>query len=350
MSNASSADLLWISVKNHLENKIGDSVKPNWKLISSDVAGCEICSEYGGGVLMKCLHDRCKREFHVDCAFHQGGLSLDEVNGNLSYQCTTHFKPVLFCICREKYDEFRAMICCDQCIEWYHCSCVGLQEEDAYNLEQYQCQSCSNLLEQNKPIPENLKEKNLDKEKLSSCHQTANKAVGHLVELAGTICPLIDLMNSGSRTKYPLDKVKEALDFLANDSKDNDPNQEIERFGTEDLVASWQKKLSDYYNRFMTWSSSLQALIMGCASDLKAVSLRDDFVESLASYVERCKQLDMQIQDFCFADVDFFVAFHESLLNIHDIFEVSQCWMRKCCALAHRKHDTHGRFSPIDHP
>lgn len=321
MLKVSSADQLWISVKNYLENKFGDSIKANWKLISSDVAGCEICTEYGGGVLMKCNHERCKREFHLDCAFHQGGLSL-ETNGNLTYHCTTHFKPVLFCICREKYDEFRAMICCDQCIEWYHCSCVGLQEEDAYNLEEYQCQSCTNLIEQNKAIPESLKEKNLMKENVSACQQTANKAIGHLVELAGTVCPIIDLMNSGSRTKYPLDKVKEALDFLAAETKENS-NNDIEKFGTEELVASWHKRLSDYYNSFISWSSSLSALVHDCETGLKDVSIRDDFIEKITSYVDRCKQLDIQIQDFCFADVEFFIAFHESLLNIYDIFQVS---------------------------
>ncbi|KAL3175760.1 hypothetical protein MRX96_000947 [Rhipicephalus microplus] len=32
--------------------------------------------------------------------------------------------------CKDKYDGALNMICCDQCLEWYHWSCAGVQEED----------------------------------------------------------------------------------------------------------------------------------------------------------------------------------------------------------------------------
>jgi hypothetical protein len=40
-----------------------------------------------------------------------------------------------------------------------------------------------------------VKEKNLAKELLSSSHQTAIKALGALVEVSGSICPMIDKLS-----------------------------------------------------------------------------------------------------------------------------------------------------------
>jgi hypothetical protein len=41
-----------------------------------------------------------------------------------------------------------------------------------------------------------LREKNLLKESLSSSHQTAIKALGALVEISGSICPMIDQLSN----------------------------------------------------------------------------------------------------------------------------------------------------------
>ena len=51
----------------------------------------------------------------------------------------------VFCICR-KPEGRQFMICCDICGEWYHCSCIGMKEEDGKKLSSddasYVCQSC----------------------------------------------------------------------------------------------------------------------------------------------------------------------------------------------------------------
>lgn len=51
-------------------------------------------------------------------------------------------KEQVFCVCRGK-DYGTPMICCGACREWYHFSCVGLEQEDAEDIEVYICGSCS---------------------------------------------------------------------------------------------------------------------------------------------------------------------------------------------------------------
>jgi len=47
----------------------------------------------------------------------------------------------VYCICR-RADEDLAMICCDECQEWYHMQCVNVDEERAEELEKYICPLC----------------------------------------------------------------------------------------------------------------------------------------------------------------------------------------------------------------
>lgn len=35
------------------------------------------------------------------------------------------------------------MIACDNCNEWYHGQCVGLEEEDSVSIDEYFCPKCS---------------------------------------------------------------------------------------------------------------------------------------------------------------------------------------------------------------
>lgn len=46
-----------------------------------------------------------------------------------------------YCICRGP-DDHRPMIACDNCDEWYHCSCVGVVESDVLLIDKYVCQKC----------------------------------------------------------------------------------------------------------------------------------------------------------------------------------------------------------------
>ncbi|KAI9286788.1 hypothetical protein BC943DRAFT_319952 [Umbelopsis sp. AD052] len=47
----------------------------------------------------------------------------------------------LYCICQQPYDG-SPMVQCDSCQEWFHCSCVNLDPEEAEDIE-WTCESCS---------------------------------------------------------------------------------------------------------------------------------------------------------------------------------------------------------------
>lgn len=40
----------------------------------------------------------------------------------------------LWCICRKPYEK-RFMICCDNCVEWFHGSCVNVTRQQGKNIE-----------------------------------------------------------------------------------------------------------------------------------------------------------------------------------------------------------------------
>ncbi|XP_048191540.1 histone lysine demethylase PHF8 isoform X3 [Perognathus longimembris pacificus] len=48
----------------------------------------------------------------------------------------------VYCICRLPYDVTRFMIECDTCQDWFHGSCVGVEEEKAADIDLYHCPNC----------------------------------------------------------------------------------------------------------------------------------------------------------------------------------------------------------------
>ncbi|CAG8461246.1 8655_t:CDS:2 [Acaulospora morrowiae] len=47
-----------------------------------------------------------------------------------------------YCFCRRP-DNFKTMIECDVCHEWYHCECIGIDEEEASSLDVWTCAMCN---------------------------------------------------------------------------------------------------------------------------------------------------------------------------------------------------------------
>ena len=47
-----------------------------------------------------------------------------------------------YCICRGPYNR-RFMICCVECDEWFHGSCVGISKQDAESMDKYCCPLCA---------------------------------------------------------------------------------------------------------------------------------------------------------------------------------------------------------------
>ncbi|XP_071983540.1 lysine-specific demethylase PHF2 isoform X6 [Engystomops pustulosus] len=48
----------------------------------------------------------------------------------------------VYCICRLPYDVTRFMIECDACKDWFHGSCVGVDEDEAPDIDIYHCPNC----------------------------------------------------------------------------------------------------------------------------------------------------------------------------------------------------------------
>ncbi|KAM9029781.1 lysine-specific demethylase 7A isoform 5-T5 [Ara ararauna] len=51
----------------------------------------------------------------------------------------------VYCVCREPYDVSRFMIECDICKDWFHGSCVGVEEHHAVDIDLYHCPNCAIL-------------------------------------------------------------------------------------------------------------------------------------------------------------------------------------------------------------
>ncbi|XP_066284104.1 lysine-specific demethylase 7B-like isoform X2 [Branchiostoma lanceolatum] len=51
----------------------------------------------------------------------------------------------LYCICRQPYDVTRFMIECDVCENWFHGSCVGVEEHQAADIDKYRCPNCARV-------------------------------------------------------------------------------------------------------------------------------------------------------------------------------------------------------------
>ncbi|XP_044297251.1 lysine-specific demethylase 7A isoform X3 [Varanus komodoensis] len=56
----------------------------------------------------------------------------------------TSATPV-YCVCREPYDVSRFMIECDICKDWFHGSCVRVEEHHAVDIDVYHCPNCAVL-------------------------------------------------------------------------------------------------------------------------------------------------------------------------------------------------------------
>ncbi|XP_054990019.1 lysine-specific demethylase 7A [Sorex araneus] len=53
--------------------------------------------------------------------------------------------PPVYCVCRQPYDVNRFMIECDRCKDWFHGSCVGVEEHHAVDIDLYHCPNCALL-------------------------------------------------------------------------------------------------------------------------------------------------------------------------------------------------------------
>ena len=51
-------------------------------------------------------------------------------------------EPELYCFCKKK-DNGSPMIQCDECLLWFHCSCLGMTRDQAQKLPFFLCSDCN---------------------------------------------------------------------------------------------------------------------------------------------------------------------------------------------------------------
>jgi hypothetical protein len=323
-----SSDALWKAVMAHFSTySVASGAGASgccFREISPGKAGCYKCASRGGGALVACCFDKCKRECHVECGFKCGGFFLNENNDEIQFFCESHFKPVTFCVCQRPYDmrTSAAMVCCEECIEWFHFGCVNLSNKAAGEIDHYVCKSCSQLTKQGKKPSPALIQANLEKEKRSAGHQDACRSINLLVEVAETMCPLIDQLNyswipgvgletdnpdrgtfdGDSNEMYSPDQMIDAVDYLSGypfvvRGSGGQDQEQVDFLGTLELISSWRERLLRYKIRYNSWLAKLTAFITSIVDG-------EDYEPTLSSaYVEQVdhvlNQLHVLTEDWC---------------------------------------------------
>lgn len=315
-------------------------VSLNWRQAALNKAECMHCVVLGGGPLIKCSNEKCKKEYHIECGFRKGVFFCTE-SANLTFQCESHFKPVLFCKCLQPYDASAAMICCDECIEWFHNCCVGVSSKEAQKLEKWVCEPCSKILQDGKALSLHIKSMNTEKEKISGFHQEGMKKVRVLVEVAESVCPLIDQLNSHATVhktdkkfeKFSAAQMKDAADYLEKyplfqNSKSGDQDL-IALSGAKDLINIWRYQLKQFVEGFSAWSAKAMGFIKKMKGQL-IFSLRIEFVDTLNAWIGEMQSLVDEAQILHVPpDVNSFITFANTLIEswtwFKDLFQVLLC-------------------------
>ncbi|RWS08344.1 nucleosome-remodeling factor subunit NURF301-like protein, partial [Dinothrombium tinctorium] len=70
----------------------------------------------------------------------------EQQHQQLQQQQTSNTQPAkkkkLYCLCQTAYDCSRFMVGCDQCHNWFHCDCLGLDEAEVKKMDQFICNQC----------------------------------------------------------------------------------------------------------------------------------------------------------------------------------------------------------------
>eukprot|EP01039_Chlorochromonas_danica_P002233 gene2233-2441_t len=306
-----SGDELWREVMKVQVERHGEIASKRWKAVSREVAECVLCDELGGGALIRCNHEKCNKYFHLDCAFHNGGLSLSD-SGLLTYECDAHFKHVVFCKCRTKYENTKPMVFCDECCDWYHESCENIKPNDLDQLDKYICTNCRAVLKTGKHITQSVKDKNLEKEARSFANQNAITAVGILVEIASQVCPVMDSLYGHSTDPVEISDVREIIDYLSSaafrppkasnesmeegDKAKSDEADFIQSLGVLPLLVLWKQHAVKYLDRWAGWQQSVVAVCQDFVQDNEqaSISLRADRIPKVTAFLKTLQTLEKE--------------------------------------------------------
>lgn len=85
----------------------------------------------------------CSNWYHGDCI----GITAEESKKMDEYVCdeckNAREKQVLYCLCKQPYDESQFYICCDKCQDWFHGHCVNVSQKEADAIDEYVCPNCT---------------------------------------------------------------------------------------------------------------------------------------------------------------------------------------------------------------
>ena len=89
---------------------------------------------------------------HLKSCLEQGSISQFPKSGKRKIPFGSRVKHTvlerIYCVmsCRMPNDKMRAMIACDNCREWYHKDCVGLDVHKEYSNVDWKCSDCQGFL------------------------------------------------------------------------------------------------------------------------------------------------------------------------------------------------------------
>lgn len=329
VERASASDQLWLTVMQNEIDAYGNPQGKKWRTVRKDATICDSCKDSGAIVLLRCGHDKCPREYHVDCAFHQGGLSLDD-NGVLTVFCDAHFKPLVFCSCKEAYDDLRPMVYCDECSDWFHNSCEGLSAT-APLVDTYICKNCKDNLKHGRSVSKTVKEKNMNKEQRSTHQLNARRLITLLSELEGGLCPIIDEIARAGKSQFSIKDIQEAKEvlsappFLANSGAGVSEDTELLiSLGVMSVVEKWRSELTVYLNNYDQWLAAAQQHFSDGQGQLK-LEYGPEQMGIVAAALERVAELAQRAAVALVGtprDVEVYEVFKECLQWMHDFLQV----------------------------
>lgn len=96
---------------------------------------CQKSYDENDGDMVEC--ETCNEWFHLACL----NIEADDLTKE-AFSCTSCDENKIFCYCNLSKDDGTSCVKCSKCSEWFHCSCVGISEDDADALSAFFCTTC----------------------------------------------------------------------------------------------------------------------------------------------------------------------------------------------------------------
>ena len=89
--------------------------------------------------------DQCRMRNHLYNCLRHGTITAFPKVQSSEYlpRPTPSVKNIkVYCLCRMPDDYDNQMVCCDQCDEWFHLSCLNLRSRDVNKNKEWKCNEC----------------------------------------------------------------------------------------------------------------------------------------------------------------------------------------------------------------